>query len=235
MATASSMIIRGLQMIGEKTIGGTLTSAEQTAYLSVLNGMLESWSLDSLMCYQELQESLALTAGTSSYTIGSGGAFNTTRPIKIVSAFTRDSSSYDYNIEIINDAAYNFIVSKTQGETYPSYLYYDHAYVAGVGTINLYPEPSAGLTLYISSLKQLTQFATIGEVVVLPPGYQRAIESNFAIEAAAGYIPVSKEVIQIAKESKSAIKNVNAPSSHLQIDFMGGGRSGARHNIFTGP
>ena len=37
MATPSSMILRSLRLIGEKAIGDTLSSAEQTAYLADLN------------------------------------------------------------------------------------------------------------------------------------------------------------------------------------------------------
>ena len=221
MATASSMIIRGLQMIGEKPVGGTLTTDEQTAYLSVLNGMLESWSLESLMCYQELQESFALTVGVGTYTIGVGGAFNTARPNEVVSAFSRDAANYDFEMKIIQDREWNSISLKNSGNTYPNFLNYSTRYAAGLATINLFPYPIAGLTLYLSSLKALTNFATIGEVVSLPPGYQRAIESNFAIEAAAGFIPVSNETAKIAKESKSAIKNLNAPSGFLRMPFQG--------------
>lgn len=230
MATASSMILRGLQLIGEKPLGYTLTADENSTWLAVLNAMMESWSLDSLMLYQEVQENFALTANVGAYTIGSGGDFSTTRPTNIITAFARDSANVDYPIEIINDAAYNNIRLKSTTGTYPSHLYYDQAYIAGLATIKIYPLPSSGLTLYISSLKQLTQFGSIGETVVLPPGYQRAIESNFAIEAAAGQVPITRELAQIAKESKSALKNMNAPSPTLKIEFAGGGRS----NIFAG-
>ena len=228
MATPSSMIIRGLQMLGDKAIGGTLTSGEQTTYLEVLNAMLESWSVDSLMCFQEIQENFALTSGIGTYTIGAGGAFNTTRPIKIVSVFIRDTANVDYPLEVINDDAWNNIRLKTVAGTYPSYLYYNKANISGRGTINLYPLPTSGLTLYISTLRQLLAFATIGETVSLPPGYQRAIESNFAIEVSPGYKAASNELIKIAKDSKAAIKQVNAPSPILR---MPGGRAG---NILIG-
>lgn len=229
MASPGTIIIRGLQMIGERPVGGTLNAAEQSTYLEVLNAMLESWSLDSLMCYQELRENFALTSGQRNYTIGVGGNFNTTRPTKLVSAFVRDSSNYDYPLELITDSAWNSITSKTVSGTYPSYLMYDQAFVSGLGTINLYPAPSAGLTLYISSLRQFAAFATIGETVSLPPGYQRALESNFAIEAAAGYTPISKELAQIATESKAAIKAMNAPTYYLKT-----GLSGRKNSILFG-
>lgn len=218
MATPSTMIIRALQMIGDKMISGTLTTDQQTAYLSVLNAMMESWSLERLMCYQVVQESKALTTSDGTYTIGSGGDWNTDRPTRIVDpCFIRDSSGNDYPVKLINAEAYGRITLKTVDGSYPRYLFYDAAYVAGLGTIFLYPEPAASLTLYINSWKQLGTFAAIGTTVVLPPGYQEAIESNLAIRLAAGFRPVPAEVLLIARESKAAIKSVNMPDMFMRM------------------
>lgn len=234
MATASSMIIRALQMTGEKSIGDTLTTAEETAFLSALNAMLESWSTERLYCYQIVQESFSLSTSVGSYTIGSGGTFNTTRPTKIVDpCFIRDSSNYDSPLEIIDAVAYGRIIQKTLDGTYPIYLFYNTAFVSSLGTIFLYPEPSASLTLYINSWRQLTQFATIGETMVLPPGYQRAIESNLCVELSPGYIEVSPAVLKIAQESKAAIKRLNLPSPVMRMDA--GVTHGRRASILTGP
>lgn len=219
MSTPSTMILNSLIAIGEKVIGDTLSAAEQTHYLAKLNAMMESWSLERLMCYQIVQESLALTASVGSYTIGTGGAFNTTRPTQICDpCFTRDSSGVDYPLRLIDAVAYGRITLKTVDGSIPGNLFYDSAFVTGLGTIFLYPEPVAGLTLYINSWKQLQTFASISTTVVLPPGYQRAIESNFSIEAAGGFISVQPEVIKVAKESKAAIKSVNAPTGIARLD-----------------
>lgn len=235
MATPSTMIIRALQMLGGKTIGGTLTSAEQTAYLDVLNAMMESWSLDRLMCYQVVQESQALTASVGSLTIGSGGTWNTTRPTKIVDpCFVRDANNIDYPLQIINAEAYGRIINKTIDGTYPRYIFYDAAYVAGLATIYLWPEPQSGLTLYINSWKQLQTFAAIGTTVVLPPGYQRAIESNLAVELAAGYRPVPPETALIARQSKAAIKSVNLPDTMMRLDPGVVRQHRGGYNIYTG-
>jgi hypothetical protein len=236
MATASSMILRALRLIGEKPVGGSLTSAEQTVYLADLNTMLESWSIDRLNCYQILQESFSLTTSDGQYTIGSSAHFNPTRPIRIINAFVRDSSGFDFPIDIINKEAYNGIVEKTTDGTYPEYLYYDSAYSSGLATIYLYPEPSAGLTLYIDSWKQLKSFSAITDTVSLPPGYQRAIEFNFAIEVAGGFRPVPAEVAKIARDSKSAIMRVNLPDAVMSLDsgISGVVRSG-QANILNGP
>ena len=233
MATPSTMIINSLIMLGDKVIGGTLSSAEQTHYLARLNTMIESWSLNRLMCYQIVQESLALTTSDGTYTVGSGGDFNTARPTKIVDpCFTRDASGNDFPIEIVNAEAYGRITSKTTDGGYPQYLFYDSAFVTSLGTIFLWPEPSASLTLYINSWKQLQTFSTISTTVVLPPGYERAIETNFAIEVSPGFIDPSPALVKTARDSKAAIMSLNAPAGVLRLDpgLVGGQRS----NILTG-
>jgi hypothetical protein len=221
------MILSSLVYTGEKIIGATLTAAEETHHLARLNAMLESWSLDSLMCYQLVQESKALTASVGSYTIGSGGAFNTARPAKIVDpCFIRDSGGIDSPVEVIDAKAYGQLSMKTSDGSYPRYLFYDAAFVASLATIYLWPEPAASLTLYINSWKALQSFAAISTTVVLPPGYQLAIESNYAISAAAGFRSVPAEVAKIARDSKAAIMNANAPSGILRMPpgVSGGGR-----------
>ena len=235
MATPSSMILRALRLIGEKAVAGTLSTDEQTAYLEDLNTMLASWSLERLMCYQIVQESLALTSSVGSYTIGSGGAFNTDRPTKICDpCFIRDSSGYDHPLEIIDAKSYGELPVKTTDGTYPSYIFYDSAFVTSLGTLFLYPEPAASLTLYINSWKQLQTFSTISTTVVLPPGYQRAIEFNLAVELSGGFISVSPEVAKVARDSKAAIKSINLPTGILRIDPGVFGVNVGRSNILIG-
>lgn len=236
MATPSTMIVRSLQLIGEKGIGDTLIAAEETAYLAVLNSMMESWSLERLLVYHILDEVFTLTAGDGSYTIGTSGDFNTTRPLKIEGAVIRDTDDADSGVEILGADAWRRIVLKTStGNSYPSYLYYDPQYTSARGVINLWPEPQAGLRLVISSWKQLQTFAAISTTLALPPGYERAIIYNLAIELAGGMIEPSPSVVKIARESKGAIKRVNVPDMSMTLNpaLAGVGRGGA--SILTGP
>ena len=234
MTTAvSTLILNSLIAIGEKTIGGSLSAAEGTHYLGKLNAMMESWSLDRSAVYSILQENFPLATSTATYTIGSGGTFNTDRPVRIVNAFIRDSSNFDCPVNIVGQEAYAAIKVKSVGTTYPSTLYYDAAYVNGLATIYLYPAPSASLTLYINSYKSLQSFASVTTDLALPPGYQRAIESNFAIEASPGLKSVPPELVKIAKESLAAIRGINLDPAISRMDSGVIGRS--RSNILTGP
>lgn len=215
----STMIVNALIANGEKSIGDTLTANEQTFYLGKLNAMTESWSLDRRMCYQVLQENFSLSVSTGTYTIGSGATFNTARPTKILKAFVRDSASADSEVRVIPYDAYDGIVLKSVAASYPRWLYYDQGFDAsGFGTIKIYPLPIVGLTLYLDSAKQLQSFASVTTALLMPPGYQRAIESNFTIETAPGLKSVQPEVIKIAKESKAAVMGVNLPDTISRMD-----------------
>ena len=197
--------------------------------------MLEGWSIERLMCPNLLQESFALTASDGSYTIGSGGDFNTTRPTKIVDpCFIRDSSNLDSPVQIIDAAAYGRIVQKNIDGSYPGYLFYDAAYSSSLGTIYLYPEPQAGLTLFINSWQQLASLSTLTASLSLPPGYQRAIEFNFAVEFASefGKEPPAS-VVALAKQTKAALKSLNITEAFMRLDAGIVQTYGS--NILTGP
>ena len=229
------MILRAMRFTGEKARGDTLDANEAVECLAELNTFIESEQTKRLMCYSVTQESFALTASTATYTIGVGGAFNTARPTKIVDpCFIRDSANLDTPVTIVYSEQYGRIVQKTVGYTYPTYLYYDMNYSAtSTGTISLYPSPSGSLTLFINSWKQLQNFASVSTQVLLPPGYQLFIESNFAIHLAAGLTNISPELAKIAKDSRAAVASLNAPTTISRLDYYGVGRAG--NSILTGP
>lgn len=235
MATASSMIFRALRLIGEKAPGGSLSATEQSVYLDDLNSMLDSWQIERLMCYHVSQESFALTASTASYTIGTNGTFATARPTRIVDpCFVRDASNVDTPLKLIPVDSYGSIPVKSGSNSYPQYLYYDHGFSStSTATISLYPPPQAGLTLFINSVKQLQSFGSISTVMVLPPGYQRAIEFNLAIELSGGLTSVSPEVAKVARESKAALKTMNLPDTMMSVDL--GIAYARRSSILNGP
>lgn len=237
--SASTMILRSMRMTGEKARGATLDATEAVECLAEFNTMIESWGINSLLCYQLEQYSFALTVSTGSYTIGPGAALSTTvRPANIVDpCFVRDSSNMDTPLTIISPESYGGIVMKGTGTTYPTYITYNKGIdSSGYGTINVYPVPSAGLTLFLNTQKSVGAFSTLTHLVTLPPGYQRAMESNYAIESIAGVGKASPELAKIARDSLALIKSQNIPEVIASIETgvlsMYGG---SRRSILTGP
>jgi hypothetical protein len=233
--TASTMILKALRLLGEKGPGDTLTTAEQTDYLYDLNSMMDSWQTERLLVYQILTSTFSLSSGVSSYTIGSGGTFNIVRPLKIEGALVRNANYADSGVEIVGPDAWRRIVIKTNnGNSYPEYLYYDNADAAGLGTVYLYPQPQAGLTLVLDTWQVLQAFSTVSTTLTLPPGYQRAIEYNFAIEVAGGSYQPSDATVKIARESKANIKKLNVPDMSMTLP-VGLIQAPRRSRIFAGP
>jgi len=83
MATAIELIESSLRLATVLASGETASADEATDGLKSLNDILENWSLENLTVWQGDNEQYALTPGTGSYTIGPGGAFAATRPIRI--------------------------------------------------------------------------------------------------------------------------------------------------------
>lgn len=206
MATARDLIKRSLLLIGVVGQGEDVEASEANDALSALNDMLDSWSADSRAVYEESRESFTLT-GASSYTIGSGGDFDTTRPIRIESAFVR-SGETDYPLRLVDKKQYARISQKSLSSSYPNYLYYDADYP--LGNIVLWPKPISGYTLHLYSLKPLSNIADLDTAISLPPGFSRAIRYNLACEVSPEYgIEPPLKVQRIADESKEIIDAAN--------------------------
>lgn len=228
MATALDMIKKSLRLIS--AIGQanpTPTAGQATDSLAALNSMLESWSIQRLFVYKIYDETVSWTSGQSSRTIGSGGNFSTTRPSRVLDGFTR-ISNIDYPYRSIDKDEYDAIANKTIQSSYPDVIYYDNT--ASLGVLYAYPVPNATLSIHLNTWKQLQSFAALTDVVALPPGYQRAIEYNLAIELQGEYpdLPLPDSVVRIAGQSLADLKRFNAPVITSKI-----GLSGGRYNIFS--
>jgi len=202
MTTALSIITKAMQKSGILTKSEVPASDEANDALDSLNGILSSWSNESLMITSRVTEQFVLSAGVGVYTIGSGQTFNTTRPIHIVESHIIDGIISYESMYQCPDEVYQGLNLKTLASI-PDTLNYTNAYP--YGTINLYPYPASGYTLSITSEKELSQF-TLNQTVSLPPGWSRALIWNLAIELASEYGQQADPMaIKLAAQSKGAI------------------------------
>ena len=204
MATAATIIKRSLRLIGALAAGETPTADEQADALEALNAMLDTWRTASLSVYALRDETLTLT-GVASYTIGTGGNLNTTRPVHIESAYERLNDT-DYPIRIAPASAWYKIAAKSSTSDVAEWLYYEPAYP--LGTLYLYPKATTGV-LHLVTWVPLTSYAA-ADSVALPPGYQDAITYNLAVRIAPEYgRPVTPELAAIARDAMLRIERVN--------------------------
>lgn len=229
MTTARDIIKKALQKNGVLVKSEAPSDDEAQDGLDSLNAMISSWFNESLTVYARTWETFnnAITNGNASYTIGSGGSLNTTRPNNILAAYIR-LVGQDYDLTIVDDEYYNSIANKSLAGI-PTFLNFDNAYP--LSTIRLWPVPQATYSLFILSEKPLTSFSTLDTVVSLPDGWERALIYNLSEELAAEYgVEVSPSVARIAAKSLGSIKRSTAKVRGMDSAI----RTGIRFNIYSG-
>jgi len=207
MTTALTIITKAMQKAGILTKSEVPSSDEASDGLDALNDLLSSFSNDSLLITSRVTELFNLAAGVGSYTIGAGQTFATARPVKIMEAHINSGTISYESMYLCPDEIYQGLDLKTL-QSIPDTLNYTNAFP--YGTINLYPYPSTGYVLSLTSEKELTQF-TLNQTVSLAPGWNRMLIYNLAIELAPEYgQKVDPLILKIANDSKGAItKSIN--------------------------
>jgi hypothetical protein len=230
MTTAIDIITSALKLTGEYGAGETVSNDDAQDGLTALNDMLDSWWNDRLAVFEIKKENFPLVSAQQSYTIGTGGDFNTTRPVKIVDAFVRDSAGIDHKVTVLDSVQqYNRLSNKTTETEIPYYLYYDSAYP--LGKIFLYPVPSSTYDLFLFSWKQIQSFPTLTTQVQLPPGYEMAMKFNLGkILNTLFSGAMTQDAKELAIESLARIKRTNKKPIVAKMDYM---TEGGRYD-FTG-
>ena len=228
MTTARTIIKRALQKSGIITKNDGMSGDEATDGLFSLNTLLGSWSNENLIVYDNVLEEFPLIAGQAQYTMGSGGDFDTVRPLKIINAYVRQSN-IDYNLSIISASDYDLAVRKTD-QSIPDVLGVQMSYPLMI--LTLYDTPYDGLDLFIRSQKPLTEIASLDTEIAFPSGWEKALIDNLALELAPEYgQPVNEVMYEMAIRSKGAIKSTVTRNRPIETFPL---TSGNNNNLFSG-
>ncbi len=227
MATAISIISRGMRLVGALQKGEVPDADESVDGLYVLNSMLDFFSVKKYLVYQILDESFTLTAGTASYTVGSGGAFSTTRPDKLEDSCYLEINNISYGLDLIDEQRYAAIPDKTV-TTMPKRVFYYPS--MPTGTIYFDSKPDQAYTFHLKSWKQLQQFSSLTTTLSLPPGYQEMIETSFAERYGIEFnFEIPNDVKLMAADARRTLGIVNAPDMIMSPDIG----SRRRYNIYS--
>lgn len=215
--TGQQCVNAALTILGVLTQGESPASAESTDALQALNDMLASWSVEKFNVYSVSPAAYTLVSGTASYTIGSSGTFNTTRPVRIERASIlmenpHATGKISFPVTIVNDQQWLEIGEREAKAAIPTILHDDGGFP--LRTLRLWPKPEFTGTapqLELWTWTQLQTFADLSTNYTFPPGYDRALKFNLAVEVAAmfGIVP-TPQVVQIAAEAKAALRMLNA-------------------------
>lgn len=234
MSTGTTLITRALRMLGVLSSGAAASTNQLADGLTALNALLESWRNDNLLVYSRVDNSLTMIAAQQSYTVGTSGDLNITRPVSFDDAFMTQSST-DTPVRLIQQDEWDAIKTKTVTSPIVTLAFYNPTMASSQGTLKVYPIPSAANVLHLISWIVLASLAAVGDTILLPPGYDRLIASNMAIELAPEYgVSVSAEVQKIARDSMAAVKRVNTRPILAFTDVPTTSRRGSS-NILIGP
>lgn len=218
-------ILRALRILDFDTTADPTMAAN---VLTCINGIIDEWNQPTPILYEEQEETALTLTGATSYTVGASGNLNTIRPERIISAFYVLSGSDYKPLKIITKKQWDYIQGKTDAG-FPMNLWYDLAYPLGV--IHLWPNPASG-SLKISTLKQLTAFATVGDTLALPPGYSEAILWNGCVRYSSEGGVLSQEARALAVSTLASIRRKNKKLVEAFIDTPG--LTQRNTNIFNG-
>lgn len=219
--TVRDLINGSLRLIGVLAEGESPTAQAQSDAFSALNNLIDSLSTESLMIWSKIAETFTLNVGQQTYQMGTGASdFNTTRPQLIENALIipyATSPQFQLPMRILNKDEFASIMLKTTESAIPLFVYNDAQ--SPISNINVWPIPNSPAQIVFYSWKPIADFATVDEDISLPPGYERMLRFNLAIELAPEYgKEPSETVLGIAVQSKAKIKRMNSKPIYSTVD-----------------
>jgi len=224
-ATARDFITQTLRSIRVLGVGDVLQAEDANDALGRLNDWLDSLALERLTMYSVTRTCKLLGDHICSYTIGLGGDIGIVRPTHIESANlvqnVHDPVPFEKPIDVWTDQRWQGCRQKSLTSTYPTAIYYDHNWQAGLGKIYVWPVPTdCGQTqLVLYTPVALLEFTSLDALYTFPPGYRRFIRTNFAAEIASEYgKQLTADQVGAAKQAKAQIKRGNVRPAEMRVD-----------------
>lgn len=208
MSLVSDIINDSLMYIGAYGPGETVSTDDQTFALRCVNRLLDSWSAQKLSPIGVKNASYTFS-GAHSYTFGPTLTWAaTTRPIKVKAASSITASGIETPAQIVTAEEWVQIRDKVRTGLFVKQLLYDGGYPTG--NIYVTPAPAAG-SCSLWTYEAITDFATLGTTVGLPPGYETALVKAFAMEMCIPFgRPIPDALPQLAQAAMMAIQTLNA-------------------------
>lgn len=238
--SARDLITKAMREIGVLGARQQPSPEDLKEGLDTLNAWVTDLDTQRASIFMVKREVFSLTAGTASYTIGPGGTWNTIRPLYIdaVGLILDRTAALPVEIPLgapASDQEWQRVVAKTLSTTYPSVVYYDRGFEGtGLARVWVHPIPSVSVSDVVLYLpRPMQEFADLSTLYAFPPGYERAIEVNLALELAPMFEKEPPQMLlEKARRAMESIKRANRRPRILRVDPALTGRA-APYNIWT--
>lgn len=249
--SVQTLIRLALRRINVIQAGQTWVSpAYLTDAFLFLNLMLDAWQTETLT-KPYLQVSYAMLnppqppgvaikgMPSNPYLVGPGGDFNIIRPTEIHGMNYQDNNQtppLERPLTPLTRDAYRNIPLKQLTNPLPGCYYYQPTYEHGYGAIFLWMVPTRpNLLGVLYTLSPIPQFATLNDVVILPPSYALAVVDNLAVMLSGTFrenLPLDPTLAMSAATAKANLKRMNIEVADLSVDPALTLRRGI-YNIFS--
>lgn len=246
--TAEDLIAHAFETASILAPGEPMSATLSADGLRRLNLMMGALQLQPLTQPVLTRVELDLVSGqggpSNPYTIGDGGDFDVTRPIKLDNAAILivaedDANNVEVPRAILTEDAWEAIHIKELQSSVFTDVYYNPTFSSDLGTINLWPVPNTATNKLILYYRQpLSSFADLTTSYALPPGCEEALENNLAKRFLMPYGVKDPETVaaitDMARTSLATFKRANVPLSDLATDPALTREPGGYYNILTG-
>lgn len=235
--TANDLINSAFRLINVLASGENPSAAESADALNSLNDMVDSWNIERLMIFTITRSLFTLVSGQQAYTLGTGGDFNISRPVKIdnisIVSLNNPSQPIELPMQYMTTDQWQMVPVKNVQSALPTAVYDDGAFP--LRNLNYWPIPNTAVQTVIYAWTALTSFADLTTNYTFPPGYSKALRFNLALNLAPEYgnAVVGPTLVQQASDSKEALKIVNTPTLDLLCDAAVVDPRAAIYNFYT--
>lgn len=233
-SSAGDIINLALGLDGILAEGETPSAATSQTCLTILNQMLESWSIERLSVFNTQEQIFTWPSGEITRTLGPSGDFVGNRPVLFDDAtYYKDTgTNVSYGITFINQQQYDGIAVKDSTSTYPQVAFTNMEYPNA--RITIHPKPTQALEWHFVSVEELSTATVLATSMDFPPGYERAFVYGLAVEIAPFFgIEPPATAQRIATASKRNIKRINNPDDVMAMPSSII-TSRQRYNIYVG-
>jgi hypothetical protein len=228
--TVVEWISDALMALGVMDASDAPAPADMNLGLRTGNRLIGAWSVNRLLIYSITRTVWTLTAGTASYTVGTGGDIDIPRPnnmegnganVRVIN--TTQSPTIELGMTMLTDDTYQAVIQKTYSSTYPTSWYYNPTYTqaAPYGTLTFWPIPNVDYLQGVFYSPAAVQQVAIGDTLYVPPEWGRFLVTNLAMELAMFFpaIRPSDELQLAARESKGDVERTNLRLTDLAVDL----------------
>lgn len=191
--TNAEIVREALLLLNAVDEFGEVGETQYDTCRKILNSMVKHWQIHANI-WPKTDVTKTLTPGTASYTVGTGLDIATARPLRLVSARRKDTSSREVPIEVFSREDYMGIpVKTTQGA--PAGVYYDVQRSNGV----LYIWPTGDTVnnqVVLTFRRPLEDLKTGANDMDFPPEWHLALIYNLAAKLAPKYPSPSSGAVQ---------------------------------------